>query len=263
MASLRCSSPFKIIKNFKPPHTAKFPFILKMATEVLPPYLDSSSSPPPVFDGTTRLYTNYQCPFAQRTWIVRNYKGLQDKIKLVGIDLQNKPVWYKEKVNPENKVPALEHNGKVTAESLDLVKYIDINFEGPSLLPDDPEKQKFAEELFAYSDEFNKTLFTLAKGDPAKDSAVAFDHLETALGKFSDGPFFLGEKFSQVDAAYAPFVERFQLILQEVYQTDITAGRPKLTTWIEEINKLDAYKPTKCDPNLFVDMYKTRFMGSK
>nr|GMD38263.1 glutathione S-transferase L3-like isoform X1 [Ipomoea batatas] len=81
------------------------------------------------------MYTNFQCPYAQRVWITRNYKGLQDKIKFVPIDLQNRPAWYKEKVYPENKVPALEHNNKIIGESLDLVKYIDSNFEGPSLLP--------------------------------------------------------------------------------------------------------------------------------
>ena len=31
-------------------------------------------------------------------------QGLQDKIKLVPIDLGNRPAWYKEKVYPENKV---------------------------------------------------------------------------------------------------------------------------------------------------------------
>ena len=36
-------------------------------------------------------------------------QGLQEKIKLVAIDLQNRPAWYKEKVYPENKViPSLE-----------------------------------------------------------------------------------------------------------------------------------------------------------
>jgi len=44
-------------------------------------------------------------------------------------------------------VPSLEHNNQVKGESLDLVKYIDSNFEGPSLLPDDPAKKQFAEEL--------------------------------------------------------------------------------------------------------------------
>ncbi|GMP50579.1 hypothetical protein CsSME_00017137 [Camellia sinensis var. sinensis] len=102
---------------------------------VLPPALDSTSEPPPVFDGTIRLYISYTCPFAQRAWIARNHKGLQDKIKLVAINLLNRPAWYKEKVYPENKVPSLEHNNKVIGESLDLLKYIDSNFEGPSLLP--------------------------------------------------------------------------------------------------------------------------------
>jgi len=34
------------------------------------------------------------------------------------------------------QVPALEHNNRVLGESLDLIKYIDTNFEGPSLTPD-------------------------------------------------------------------------------------------------------------------------------
>ncbi|WMV30079.1 hypothetical protein MTR67_023464 [Solanum verrucosum] len=83
---------------------------------------------------------------------INGFPGLQDRIKLVPIDLQNRPDWYKEKVYPTYKVSSLEDNNKATGESLDLVKYVDSNVEGPSLLPDDPEKQKFAEELIAYSD---------------------------------------------------------------------------------------------------------------
>ncbi|GMP50577.1 hypothetical protein CsSME_00017137 [Camellia sinensis var. sinensis] len=213
---------------------------------VLPPALDSTSEPPPVFDGTIRLYISYTCPFAQRAWIARNHKGLQDKIKLVAINLLNRPAWYKEKVYPENKglksffratayqhyllekspVPSLEHNNKVIGESLDLLKYIDSNFEGPSLLPN------FAEEMLSYSDTVNKTVFTSFKGDPAKETGGVFDYLETALHKFDDGPFFLGQ-FSMVDMAYVPFIERFQLFIQDVWKYDIMAGRPKLEAWFE------------------------------
>ncbi|KAF5938129.1 hypothetical protein HYC85_025635 [Camellia sinensis] len=63
-------------------------------------------------------------------------QGLQEKIKLVPIDLQNGPDWYKEKVYPPNKVPSLEHNNEIRGESLDLLKYIDSYFEGPALYPD-------------------------------------------------------------------------------------------------------------------------------
>ncbi|RVX22809.1 Protein IN2-1-like B [Vitis vinifera] len=241
------------------------------AEEVLPPSLDSTSEPPPLFDGTTsrneilrgkgmhlacgnrngnrmgmegniilcrreesksQLYTSYICPYAQRVWIARNYKGLQDKIKLVPIDLGNRPAWYKEKVYPENKVPSLEHNNKVTGESLDLIKYIDSHFEGPSLYPDDPNKRQFAEELLSYTYTFNRAVIFSLKGDSQNEINAAFDYLETALSKFNDGPFFLGQ-FSLVDIAFAPFIERFHPLLLDVKKCDITSGRPKLVSWIE------------------------------
>ncbi|KAH6762403.1 glutathione transferase lambda 1, partial [Perilla frutescens var. hirtella] len=226
--------------------------------ETLPPLLTSASlDPPPLFDGTTRFYVNYECPFCQRVWIVRNYKGLQDEIKLVGIDLTDKPAWYKEKVYPENKLPSLEHNGKIIGESLDLIKYVDSNFDGPALLPEDPAKLKFADELIAYLDTFLKNVFTSFKGDPVKEAGGEFDYLESSLEKFDDGPFFLGQ-FSQVDAAYVPFIERFQIFLQEEFKYDITSGRPRLAAYIEEVNKIDAYKQTKCDPAWLIQYYKKR-----
>ncbi|CAK9164760.1 unnamed protein product [Ilex paraguariensis] len=231
--------------------------------EVLPPILDSSSEPPPLFDGTTRLYVNYQCPFAQRVWIVRNYKGLQDKIKLVPIDLQNRPAWYKEKVYPENKVPALEHENNIIGESLDLIKYVDSHFEGPALLPDDPAKKEFAEELISYSDTFLKGVYTSFKGDAVKEAGAAFDYLETALHKFDDGPFFLGQKFSLVDIVYAPFLERHQIFFQDVWSYDIRSGRTKIAAFMEEMNKIGAYTQTKCDPKLLVEYYTRLFLAQK
>ncbi|KAJ6330909.1 hypothetical protein OIU76_009493, partial [Salix suchowensis] len=217
----------------------------KSVPEKLAPPLDATAEQPPLFDGTTKLYTCYTCPFAQRVWITRNFKGLQDEIKLVPLILQNRPAWYPEKVYPPNKVPSLEHNGKITGESLDLIRYLESNFQGPSLFPKDPAKKEFAEELLSYTDKFN---------------GPAFDHLENALHKFDDGPFFLGNEFSLVDIAYIPFVERFSIFLPEVFKYDITAGRPKLAAWIEEVNKIGAYKQTKTDPKELVEFYKKRFL---
>ncbi|XP_065857329.1 glutathione S-transferase L3-like isoform X2 [Euphorbia lathyris] len=236
----------------------------KSVQENLPPPLDATADQPPLFDGTIKLYTCYTCPFAQRVWITRNYKGLQDKIKLVPLNLQNRPSWYGEKVYSVNKVPALEHNGKIMGESLDLIKYVDSNFEGPSLLPDDPAKKGFAEELFAYIDKFVGTLYGSLKGaDATKEAGPAFDYLENALKKFDDGPFLLGGQFSLADIAYIPFVERLQIYFSEIYNYDITSGRPKLAAWIEEINKIGAYKQTKTDPKELVAYYKKRFQAEQ
>ncbi|KAF3679397.1 Protein IN2-1 -like protein B, partial [Capsicum annuum] len=231
----------------------------RSSTEVLPPALDSSSEPPTIFDGTTKLYISYSCPYAQRTWIARNCKGLQEKIKLVPIDLKNRPDWYKEKVYPANKVPSLEHNDEVKGESMDLIRYIDSNFEGPSLFPDDPYKREFAEELFSYFDPFYKAVISSLKEDRIDNAISAFDSIETALSKFDDGSFFLGT-FSLVDIAYAPFIERFQPFLLEVKNYDITAGRIKLAAWIKEMNQIEGYTVTKRDPKEHLENYKRRFL---
>ncbi|KAI4300207.1 hypothetical protein L6164_033608 [Bauhinia variegata] len=231
--------------------------------QVLPPSLTSASDPPPIFDGTTRLYISYVCPFAQRAWITRNYKGLQDKIKLVPIDLENRPAWYKEKVYPENKVPSLEHNGKVLGESLDLIKYIDANFEGPSLFPSDPAKLEFGEQLISHVDTFTKELYTSLRGpETVQQASPAFDYLENALGKFDDGPFLLGQ-FGWVDVAYIPFVERFQALFLDLFKHDITAGRPKLAAWIEALNKVDAYTQTIYDPNEIIEIYRRKYVAQQ
>uniref|UniRef100_A0A0D9VSN8 GST N-terminal domain-containing protein n=1 Tax=Leersia perrieri TaxID=77586 RepID=A0A0D9VSN8_9ORYZ len=190
--------------------------------EALPAALGSASEPPALFDGTTRLYICYFCPFAQRTWVARNFK-----------------------------VPALEHNGKIMGESLDLIKYIDSNFEGPALLPEDPEKRQFADELIEYANAFTKTLYSplISKVDLSDETVAALDKIEAALSKFSDGPFFLGQ-FSLVDIAYVTILERIQIYYSHLRSYEITDGRTSLEKFIEEINKIEAYTQTKNDPLL-------------
>jgi len=227
------------------------------ALYAIPPALTSKSEPPPLFDGTTRLYISVTCPYAQRVWSARNIKGLSE-IQIVTIDLQDRPAWYKEKVYPPNKVPSLEHNGKVTGESLDLLEYLENNFEGPKLFPTDPAKKEAATELLKYTDTFTKNAFialTKPDSETAQEVGPALDYLENSLGKFSDGPFLLGQ-FSVVDIAYGPFVERFHVVFPALKNYDITAGRPKLSKWIQELHKIEGYAKTVSDPESIVETYK-------
>ncbi|CAL5374158.1 unnamed protein product [Camellia sinensis] len=90
------------------------------------------------------------------------------------------------------EVPSLEHNNEIRGESLDLLNYIDSYFEGPALYPDDPTKREFAEELLSYTNTFNLAVITSLKGGSKNEISTAFDYLESALFKFTDGPFFLG-----------------------------------------------------------------------
>jgi glutathione S-transferase len=47
-------------------------------------------------------------------------------------------------------VPSLEHDGKILAESIDLIKYVDANFEGPSLVPNVRKKKIIPKSGFCY-----------------------------------------------------------------------------------------------------------------
>eukprot|EP00249_Psilotum_nudum_P032044 c47156_g1_i1 orf=232-951(+) len=225
------------------------------------PVLDSKSEPPSLFDGTPRLYIGLTCPYAQRVWAVRNFKGLQD-IELVAINLRDKPSWYSEKVYPAGKVPSLEHNGKVVGESLDLLEYIEQNFPGPSLLPTDPVKQEEANELLRCTDTLRTAAITVLKLPELNADVInevvgpTLNFLEAALGKFADeGPFFIGQ-LSVVDFAYIPFLERYHMLFSEWGDCDITEGRPKITRWMKVMNELEAYTSTKSDPKVLIDYYK-------
>ncbi|PNX80944.1 glutathione S-transferase l3-like protein [Trifolium pratense] len=119
----------------------------------------------------------------------------------------------------------------------------------------DPAKKEFGEQLLSHVDTFTKELYLSLKGDTVQQASPTFEFLENALGKFDDGPFLLGQ-FSLVDVAYIPFVERFHIVLAEVFKHDITEGRPKLATWIEELNKIDAYTQTRVNPQEIVELFK-------
>ena len=57
---------------------------------------------------------NFSCQTGPNIFYETFYggQGLQEKIKLVPIDLQNRPAWYKEKVYPANKVMLCENENE-------------------------------------------------------------------------------------------------------------------------------------------------------
>ncbi|KAI4988120.1 hypothetical protein ZWY2020_029750 [Hordeum vulgare] len=181
-----------------------------------------------------RLYMTYVCPYAHRAWIARNFKDLQHKIFLVPIDMADRPAWFS-KIYPENQVPCLEHNNKMIGESLDLIKYMDNNFEG------------FAEELLAYLDTFNQAMMSAlkAKGTVTADAEAALNKIEVSLSKFDDGPFFLGQ-FSLVDIAYAPFVDGFQVFFVNIKNYNTIAGRPNMQRFIKKMDNGGRVKDWMC-----------------
>ena len=67
------------------------------------------------------------------------------------------------------------------------------------LLRDGDGLQAYAEDEAEYKEEIAQI-------------PVAFERLEGALEKQGAGPFFNGAKYSLVDAAYAPFLQRYHFL---------------------------------------------------
>jgi glutathione S-transferase len=63
---------------------------------------------------------------------------------------------------------------------------------------------------------------------------VAFDRLEKALEKQGSGPLFNGAKYSLVDAAYAPFLQRYYF-LDRIRPLGQIEKYPRLKAWAETL----------------------------
>jgi glutathione S-transferase len=64
----------------------------------------------------------------------------------------------------------------------------------------------------------------------AEKIPVPFERLEKALAKQGSGPFFNGAKYSLVDAAYAPFLQRY-FFLDGVKKLGHIETFPRLKAW--------------------------------
>jgi len=132
-------------------------------------------------------------------------------------------------------VLVVEQDGRedVLFESAVIAEYLDEVLE-PRLHPADPLERarhrawiEFASATLA--DIYGFYTAPDADAFAQKQAAIAakFERLEDQLG---DGPFFAGEPFSLVDAAFAPVFRYFDTF-EPLTGTDFLDGKPKLKAW--------------------------------
>ncbi len=173
------------------------------------------------------------CPYVQRAAIVLAEKGVP--FERIDIDLEAKPDWFL-KLSPLGKVPVLvvEQDGQQTAlfESSVIAEYLDEVLE-PRLHPSDPLEKARHRAWIEFASATLADLFGLYTGDrttfEAKLAALEgkFDRLESVLG---EGPYFAGEGFSLVDAAFAPVFRYFDSF-DRLLEQDLFRQRERLATW--------------------------------
>jgi glutathione S-transferase len=180
------------------------------------------------------------CPWVQRAAIVLREKDIDFEFR--HIERDNRPDWFLA-ISPHKKVPVLSVDNKVSLfESNAIAEYLDETI-APRLHPDDPVQRAINRAWTDYLPTFSEMVTGQAYADDeaAYKAAiakipVAFERLERALQTQGAGPFFNGAKYSLVDAAYAPFLQRYGF-LDRIRPLGVIEKFPRLKAWTEALLK--------------------------
>lgn len=183
-----------------------------------------------------RLISHRLCPFVQRALTVMAERDIPHELRFV--DMGEKPDWLL-KVSPAGEVPVLCVEGKPLYASMAIIEYLN-DISGGSLHPNDPYERARNRAWVELASGVQKTIGALrsAKDEDAFEMHVAtlrrrFVSLEDALG---DGPFFNGEDFALVDAAFAPAF-RYLDVVDPEGRLGFFDGLEKVNGWREALDR--------------------------
>ena len=176
------------------------------------------------------LISHVLCPYVQRAVIALSEK--QVAYERIDIDLKAKPDWFLA-LSPLGKTPVLQADGTAIFESAVICEYLEDTLL-PALHPGDPleRAQHRAWIEFASATLNSIWAFYTARDEAAFQTGAAnleerFGQIEKALGA---GPYFSGEKFSLVDAAFAPAFRYFD-VFDEVLDAGLFEAMPRTKAW--------------------------------
>ena len=177
------------------------------------------------------LISHPLCPYVQRVAI-----SLAEKQIAAGrftIDLAAKPDWFTA-ISPLGKVPLLQVDDDVLFDSAAICDYLEDAYPQHPLHPADALQRAKHRGWIEYASAILGDLwgFETAREEAtlrrkAADLRVKFRVVEAALGA---GPFFAGETFSLVDAAFAPVFRYFDLF-DEIADFGIFSDLAALPAW--------------------------------
>ncbi len=178
------------------------------------------------------------CPWVQRAAIVLREKKIDFEFRHIEPD--NRPAWFLA-ISPHKKVPVLRVDDAVSLfESNAIAEYLDETV-APRLHPEDPVARAVNRAWTDYIPTFVEGVTGCAYADSEAEYAkavgkipVAFERLEAALEKQGAGPLFNGARYSLVDAAYAPFLQRY-FFLDRIRPLGTIETFPRLKAWAEAL----------------------------
>ena len=182
------------------------------------------------------LVSHHLCPYVQRAAIALSEKGVA--FERTTIDLAAKPDWFNA-ISPLGKVPLLRvarpGQGKaVLFESAVICEFIEETEVDNPLHPSDPIERAQHRAWIEFGSAVLNDIYALETTPDAvlfesKRQLLAdkFARLEAILGA---GPFFAGERFSLVDAAFGPVFRYFD-VFDEIADLGILSNKPNVAMW--------------------------------
>ncbi|KAH7101944.1 glutathione S-transferase [Auriculariales sp. MPI-PUGE-AT-0066] len=183
------------------------------------------------------FYAGWFCPYVQRAWIALEEKGVP--YKYVEINPYDKAPELLA-LNPRGLVPTVRAHGKPIYESLILNElFEDLYPDAPKLLPTDPVEKARARIWIDALSKIPTADYALVVARTPEEQEKRRQEYYDALRKIAEerapqGPFFLGEKFSLVDATIAPWVVR-DAVLQQHRGWDRKGAGEKWAAWADAI----------------------------
>ena len=180
-----------------------------------------------------RLVSHHLCPYVQRAVIVLSEKGVAHERTY--IDLAAKPDWFTA-VSPLGKLPLLLVD-ETTAlfESAVICEFLEETAPGVRLHPDDPVERARHRAWIEFA---SATLGSIA-GLYSAPNVSAFDQKRADLaakmawleGALGPEPYFAGERFSLVDAAFGPVFRYFDTFEAALPSLGVFDALPKVGAW--------------------------------
>ncbi len=198
------------------------------------------------------------CPFVQRAVIVLKEKKID--FKLTYIDVYNPPEWFKV-ISPFGKVPLLKVNDATLFESAVIMEYLDEAFT-PKLHPDNLIEKAQQRGWMEFSSELLTNTYQLLTAKTEDTFTEQYNSMQAKLirleGVLNAMPYFSGEHFRLIDAAFAPFFMRIDFVshcqpLQNIYQKT-----PKVAAWRYELLSRESVQESVIS-NLG-DLYRNNFV---